>query len=86
MYFVLRLREPSYLAVIFPLGQNNWQRFQELGLSQRYNDEEEFVKKIESLMALAFVPEPDVVDLYEQLIAGLEHRDLDLLIDCFEDI
>ena len=42
--------------------------FYHLGLSQRYNQEEEFALHIRMLPALAFLPTGDVIEGFEELV------------------
>ena len=47
---------------------NIWKYTQYLGLSQRYNQEEEFALYIRMLPALAFLPAGDVIEGFEELV------------------
>ena len=70
---------------MFHLGQCVWRKLQDLGMAARYNTDPEFALKVKVILALAFVPVPDVVDHFETLIATPEYGDLDQLILYFED-
>ena len=45
-----------------------WKHTQYLGLSQRYNQEQEFALHIRILPTLAFLPAGDVIDEFQELV------------------
>ena len=51
----------------YHLSANIWKHTQQLGLSQRYNQEEEFALQIRMLPALAFLQTGDVIEGFEEL-------------------
>lgn len=69
----------------FHLGQSIWRHVQREGLSQRYMDDAGFALNVKRLLALAFVPEDRVVAVYERLVNDDAYRDLDVILDYFED-
>ena len=72
----------------YHLSSNVWKKVQELGLQQRYLEDQEFAIHCRMLCALAFLPEDDVIDGFEQLTDTMREQfnnDLDDLIDYFED-
>ena len=52
----------------YHLSANIWKHTQHLGLSQRYNQEEEFALHIRMLPALAFLLAGDVIEGFEELV------------------
>ena len=52
----------------YHLSANVWNHTQHLGLSQRYNQEEEFALHIRMLPALVFLPAGDVIEGFEELV------------------
>ena len=69
----------------FHFGQNVWRRLQTDGKATLYAESEKFAYKVKQLMALAFVPAQDVIEVFEQLTSNDEFRELDFLIDYLED-
>lgn len=69
----------------FHFGQNIWRKLQAEGKTPEYIGSEEFASKVKQMMALAFVPEADVVEVFETLSSCEEFGDMDFLIDYFED-
>ena len=60
---------------------------QELGLQGRYNDDE-FAMYVRMVMALAFVPLPDLENTFDDLCTDFRNQfnnDMDGLLDYFED-
>ena len=55
----------------YHLSPNIWNHTQHLGLSQRYNQEEEFALHIRILPALAFFPAGDVIEGFEELVDAI---------------
>ena len=47
---------------------NILKHIQHLGLSQRYNQEEEFALHIKMLPVLAFLPDGDIIEEFEELV------------------
>ena len=52
----------------YHISTNIWKHVQHLGLSQRYNQEEEFALHIRMLLALAFLPAGDVIERLEEQV------------------
>ena len=71
---------------IFHLGQTFWRRMQGEGLASEYTNEnnEQLRSDFRSLLALAFVPQEDVPDVFDQLAADAV-GDLALVFDYVED-
>ena len=66
-----------------------WRKVQEEGLQTHYSADEVFAYEIKKLVALAFVPQIDVIDGFETLLQSpyyIEHEEtLQPIIDYFED-
>lgn len=69
----------------FHLGQSVWRKVQEERLVQRYNTDVNFSSKIRSLLALAFVPVVNVINIFEQLTGGDNMEGAEAVCDYFED-
>jgi hypothetical protein len=69
----------------FHLGQNIWRRLQADGLQRRYIADADFASRVKCLTALAFVPPDQVAAAYEELIGSNDFREMDPLLDYFED-
>ena len=71
----------------YHLSANIWKHAQHLGLSQRYNQKEEFALHIRMLLALAFLPAGDVIEGFEELVDTIRICDdvTDDLLQYFED-
>lgn len=69
----------------FHFGQNIWRKLQAEGKTADYITDLTFAAKVKKLMALAFVPETDVVLVFENIVNDIEFRPLDFLLDYFED-
>ena len=52
----------------YHLSANIWKHTQHMGLSQRYNQEEEFALHIRMLQVLEFLPADDVIEGFEELV------------------
>ena len=59
------------------------------GKAVLYSTDEDYSMKVKQMMALAFVPENDVIDVYEKLTNSDPFKDdpdnMDFLMDYFED-
>jgi hypothetical protein len=75
----------SISGCMFHFGQCIWRRLQADGLSSQYNSNPDFSILVRRLLALAFVPETEVIGAYEMLTDLPEYRQLDTVIDYFED-
>ena len=64
----------------YHLSANIWNHTPHLGLSQRYNQEEEFALHIGMLPALVFLPAGDVIEGFEELVDTIR-----ILYDGVED-
>lgn len=53
----------------FHLTQSVWRHIQSIGLQVPYTSDEDFAFEIRLLISLAFLPEENVIEAYEQLIA-----------------
>ena len=51
----------------FHFSQAIFRMIQSLGLQNKYKDDENFAHKVRMLVALAFVPLPDVIDAFESV-------------------
>ena len=72
----------------YHLSANIWKHTQHMGLSQRYNQEEEFALHIRMLQVLAFLPADDVIEGFEELVDTIRvlYDDVaDDLLQYFED-
>ena len=72
----------------FHLCSNVWKRIQASGLQPRYNADPEFANTLRMLLALALVPEDDMIRFFEQYCdyaRNLYHQDCDQVIDYFEE-
>ena len=72
----------------YHLSANIWKHTQHLGLSQRYDQEQEFDLQIGMLPALAFLPAGNVIDGLEELVDTIRvlYDDVaDNLLQYFED-
>ena len=72
----------------YHLSANIWKHTQHLGLSQKYNQEEEFALHIRMLPALAFLQASDVIKGFEELVDTIRilYDDVaDDLLQYFED-
>ena len=72
----------------FHLSSNVWKKRQDVGLQQRYNDDEEFSIHVRMIMSLAFVTVADVVNAFNDLTDEIEmqyNTDMDDLLNYFED-
>ena len=47
---------------------NVWKRIQNVGLQQRYNNDQELVLNLRMLCAIAFLPLADVIQGFEELV------------------
>lgn len=54
----------------FHLGQCFWRHIQSLGLQEIYNENATFAWNLRHLLALAFVPETNVIAAYDTLVAN----------------
>ena len=75
----------SMSGCMFHFGQCIWRRLQADGLSSQYNSNPDFSMLVRRLLAIAFVLETDVIGAYERLTNLQEYRQLDTVIDYFED-
>lgn len=72
----------------YHLSSNVWKKVRELGFQQRYVNEEEFALHCRMLCALAFLPEADVIDGFNELTDVVQENfedDFDGLLNYFED-
>ena len=70
---------------MFHFGQCVWRKLQAEGFSERYRNEPDFALLVKRLLALAFVPPQDVIDLFEHLIEDPAYRDIEAICDYMED-
>ena len=82
--FLASFPDLSKKGCFFHFSQAIFRKIQSLGLQVRHKDGEDFAHKVRMLAALAFVPEPDVINA---LKAASEDFSLDAqaVIDYFED-
>ncbi|KAL3875759.1 hypothetical protein ACJMK2_033677 [Sinanodonta woodiana] len=52
---------------------------------ERYRNELDFALLVKQLLALAFVPQQDIIDLFEHLLENPAYRDIDVICDYMED-
>ncbi|KAL3862705.1 hypothetical protein ACJMK2_008658 [Sinanodonta woodiana] len=65
---------------MFHFGQCVWRKLQAEGFSERYRNEPDF-----ALLALAFVPPQDVIELFEHLLEDPAYRNIDVICDYMDD-
>ena len=65
----------------FHLSSNIWKHIQSAGLQERYNEDPEFALHLRMLAALAFVPENNVIQYFNQLCDSIQQVYAD---DCVE--
>lgn len=71
----------------FHFKQSIYRKVQELGLKKRYDTDSVFSSRIRYLAALAFVPEAEVANAFEELISKQIIPDVaEGLLDYFEDV
>ena len=84
----LQNRNIEVQGCFYHLSANIWKHTQHLGLSQRYDQEQEFALHIRMLPALAFLPAGNVIDGLEELVDTIRllYDDMaDDLLQYFED-
>ncbi len=69
----------------FHFGQCIWRQLQADGFAAAYNSNPAFAKTVKQLIALAFVPADDVIHAFEALTADDSYRQIDSLVNYFED-
>lgn len=57
----------KFHACFFHLCQSVWRHLQQIGLQGRYINDADFSKNVRQLLALAFVPSQDIVQLFVEL-------------------
>lgn len=87
--FRAKFSKTAISGCLFHFGQCLWRRIQSCGLQRKYNTDPQFSLNIKKLMALAFVPEDDVIFAYDALINSdyfddHEHE-LSPLLEYFEE-
>ncbi|KAL3886733.1 hypothetical protein ACJMK2_026711 [Sinanodonta woodiana] len=82
--FITFFTNAHAVGCLFHLGQCIWRKVQELGLSQLYNDNEEFRMAVKMMLALSFVPVNDVVASIDDLMDA-SPEEIVPLADYFED-
>ena len=70
---------------MFHFGQCIWRKLQSDGFSQRYRDEPDFALVVKRLLALAFVPMDDVIEVFETLTTDPVYREIEVICDYIED-
>ena len=72
----------------FHLSSNVWKKVQNVGLQQRYQNDDEFSIHVRMLMSLAFVPVTEVENAFGDLSDKIQNQynnDMDDLLNYFED-
>ena len=72
----------------FHLCKNIWRKVQSAGLQQRYQDDAEFSISVRMIMALAFIPLPDLDTAFDDLFNEIRNNfnnDMDDVLNYFED-
>lgn len=72
----------------FHLCKNIWKKVQSAGLQQRYQDDAEFSIFVRMIMALAFIPLPDLDTAFDDLFNEIRNNfnnDMDDVLNYFED-
>ena len=67
----------------FHLSSNIWKHIQSAGLQERYNEDPEFALHLRMLAALAFVPENNFIQYFNQLCDSIQQVCAD---DCVETL
>ena len=70
--FTLEFPHATLTGCLFHFGQCIYRKVQELGLQQRYRDDDEFALIIKKFQGLAFVPADDVIAVYDELVNSLD--------------
>ena len=81
----LLIADVQVVGCYFHFGQNVWRQLQADGKTTDYINDEEFATKVKTLMALAFIPPADVVQVFEQLSGLPEYQAVDNIISYLED-
>ena len=76
--------DSSKKGCFFHFSQAIFRKIQSLNLQVRLKDDEDFANKVRMLAALAFVPDPDVINAFEAVSEDFP-LDTQEVIDCFED-
>ena len=76
--------DSSKKGCFFHFSQAIFRKIQSLGLQVRYKDDEDFAHKVRMLAALAFVPEPDVINAFEAVSEDFP-LDTQAVIDYLKD-
>ena len=70
----------------FNFSQNIWRAVQKIpGYAQRYMTEVEFSTMVQTVIALAFLKPQHVIETYELLTNDKKYRQLDKILNYFED-
>lgn len=70
---------------MFHLGQCVWRKLQTEGFSERYRHEPDFALLVKCILALAFIPPNDVIEVFEILTADPAYRVIEVICDYMED-
>ena len=76
--------DAQLVGCLFHLGQCLWRKVQDLQLTERYRDDENFRMHVKMLLALSFVPVEDVINAFDQLTDECP-GELQPLVDFWED-
>ena len=77
--------QAEVLGCYFHLGQSIWRKIQEQGLRNAYINGEDMRRSIKMVMALAFLPENEVGDAFDDVSDECEEA-LQPVLDYFEDV
>jgi hypothetical protein len=75
----------SVTGCMFHFGQCVWRKLQSEGFSERYRDEPNFALVVKRLLALAFIPADDVIEVFETLTADPAYQEIEVICDYMED-
>ena len=68
----------------YHFSSNVWKRIQNVGLQQRYNNDQELASQLRMWSAIAFLPPADVIQDFEELvdeIRNIYNGEVDELLD-----
>ncbi|CAF3105054.1 unnamed protein product [Rotaria sp. Silwood2] len=86
LYKILCQRKITFainIGCLFHFGQCLWREMESLGLQNKYTDDDKFRMNVKKLMALAFVPVPDVLKAYSSMINDFNDENYSL-VDYFK--
>ena len=73
---------------LYHLSANIWNKIQDVGLQERYNNDQEFALHLRMIAALAFIPPGNVVNAFERLYEVIRNTygiAVDAVLDYFKE-